>query len=757
MGVLIGRRELFAFAERYSSYRLKDYTDLVDGVVLCSLFNVVFPELRIRTASPQTHTLSQRTQTNWAALRAALDSVGIPQSLLDQDALLRGDAEKGFSALVLFYFLYHLTKRTDFSAEFATDVTEALTEFLQSIESIAALVAGGALHLSAVPLQLQEQLRILPTGRKSCGALTRDQQRKGRSVSCSVSSSDDSDAIDGRNLEKQLSFGSEMMSVDRRLPAEDARCSAYSPDDASADADRTHRVRRGKKCNKFDHRSRRMSSNSSDSDDDTISSSQVKKGEQNALDGAALQREVELQRALNSKTEECEELKMQGVQLLAQMAKLRTEATVNTSSSLPIEKDATERRHEEESRRRLELAEEEIAHLRRILQNTRQERRRQLSANDVLEAELLEDIVDTETGEVVNVHEIATLLNGAILDALRDSPRRRQEAQKLLWLIVSAYHVIETRLVTACDVAAMEWRHLKSGGVVGSSSSDGHSPQDCFSDPCSTPSTTAKLVHAHQEEVSPHASTPSATASALHAHLSKMEAEMERRQRQFEGKLADLHNNESGLRQRVLELEGQLRSFAQKAVERDGRWKSLCAALHEAERTSFRIAEAETATEVERLLAQRQSWYARVEEGSAALMQDNLEDVTTGATGGHDVCEAMQTLVQSVTQERDKLQREVASLRQEAQAASLLLGTKDNKSKLKDDIRSRLVEQREYEDDEVWFVRANARPPFTLSCPSVKQTPSPPQAAAKSLNEHDMLAPTGRNLSALLASVTPSK
>ncbi|EKF32828.1 hypothetical protein MOQ_003318 [Trypanosoma cruzi marinkellei] len=765
MSVLIGRRELFAFAERYSSCRLKDYTDLADGVVLCSLFNLVFPEMRIRTASPQTHTLSQRTQINWAALRSALDEVGIPQDLLDQGAIHDGDAEEGFSALVLFYFLYHLTKRTDFSAEFAADVSEVLTEFLQSIDSIAALVVGGALPLGAVPPQLQEQLSKAVTARRRRIVSKHVQKGKGSMAASSLFTPGEDN---GARFERQLSFNSEVSSVGQPFLDEEAVRAGHVSNVPVMDTTHKGQPRYHDKKKKKSEKEKTVSGKVPERNRSvSISSrsSQTTRGEQELMDTNVVKREVELQQALIAKSEECEKLKMQKMELLSKMEKIGEEKSANLFSTVPDEKEATKQKLEEEQRR-VAILEEELMYLRRILQNTKEERCNQIPLTGSFAEELLKDVVDTETGEVVNVHETATSLHGVILDALRDSPRRRREAQRWLWLIVSAYHVIETRLVTACDVAAMEWQRLENkilngnhqshrgGADVGSNCV---SSSNATAELPSTPGTIAKKIRDFQR-ASPSSLSPGVAASTACVDLSKLETEMERRQQQFEKQLADLHTNEKNLRQRVHQLEMHLRRLAKKTIERELNWKSLCAAIHEAERTSFAIAEAESAEEVEQLLTRRQLWYARADEESAVLVQqgaDDTFDIESEPTGVHDVCEAMQTLVLSVTQDRDRLQREIVELRKEMQTSVHLPENTVHTSALKDEIQNRLLEQKEYEQDEVWFVRAESRPPYTLNCPSAKRASVTPHKTSCS-GDQDGATPFARNLSALLASVAPA-
>ncbi|CAJ1985753.1 hypothetical protein conserved [Leishmania donovani] len=160
--LVIGRKELFSFADRYSSRRLSDYSSLADGEVLCCLFNLVFPDLRIRPAPSQTHSSTQRAHANWEQLFRRFARLHIPLSFLDPAALQAGSVECGFSTLVLFYFFHHLSKRPDFSAEFALDVAEEVTTYLQSTDCIATLLLGGALQWAAVPEPLAQTLRVHP-------------------------------------------------------------------------------------------------------------------------------------------------------------------------------------------------------------------------------------------------------------------------------------------------------------------------------------------------------------------------------------------------------------------------------------------------------------------------------------------------------------------------------------------------------------------------------------------------------------------
>lgn len=157
--IVIGRKELFSFAERHSARRLSDYGGLADGTVLCCLFNLVFPELRVRPAAPQTHSTTQCARLNWEQLFRRFARLCIPLAFLQPTALAANDVECGFSTLVLFYFLHNLSKRADFSSEFALDVAEGVTQYLQSTDCIVSLLLGNALSWSAIPDALAASLQ----------------------------------------------------------------------------------------------------------------------------------------------------------------------------------------------------------------------------------------------------------------------------------------------------------------------------------------------------------------------------------------------------------------------------------------------------------------------------------------------------------------------------------------------------------------------------------------------------------------------
>lgn len=155
---MVGKKELFAFVERHAGQRMSSFGDLATGEVLCRLISHVFPRKSIRPAARATHSASQQAAQNWPAIAHVCDELGIPRVLVDRKQIERGVPRSCASVLVMLYFLYNLVKSPEFAAEFSVDVSEELTDFLQSMASVRALVRGGAMRVTDVPPHLQAAL-----------------------------------------------------------------------------------------------------------------------------------------------------------------------------------------------------------------------------------------------------------------------------------------------------------------------------------------------------------------------------------------------------------------------------------------------------------------------------------------------------------------------------------------------------------------------------------------------------------------------
>jgi len=154
----VGRRELYAFVERHTGRKLREASDLSDGWILASLFNRVFGRCRITLAAKETHSVSQAAAHHWHQLAKRCQTLQLPVVLFNRRWMEQNQTDKGLHVLALFYFLFHITRHHDFAAEFAFELPEALTTFLESVACIRALVVGGAMPLSAIPANLRQDV-----------------------------------------------------------------------------------------------------------------------------------------------------------------------------------------------------------------------------------------------------------------------------------------------------------------------------------------------------------------------------------------------------------------------------------------------------------------------------------------------------------------------------------------------------------------------------------------------------------------------
>jgi hypothetical protein len=152
----VGRRELFAFAERFAGMKVQTFKDLSSGAVLCKLFSAVFPRKELVPASLATHSASQARHHNWTAITRACDALQIPAALIPRGKIETGDVEACASALVMFFFLHSLAKDGDTSVQFSVPVSSAVSEFVQSPASVRAMVWGGAMSERSVPPHLRD-------------------------------------------------------------------------------------------------------------------------------------------------------------------------------------------------------------------------------------------------------------------------------------------------------------------------------------------------------------------------------------------------------------------------------------------------------------------------------------------------------------------------------------------------------------------------------------------------------------------------
>lgn len=159
--MLIGKRELFAFAERQTGSKMSNWSDLTTGQCIAELINVTMPLCRIVVPRLTVHSHSQQSSLLWQAISGVVRALRLPESCLNRKRLERQCKELGPSTLVLFFFLFNLSKNPDFTAEFSVEVVPELTQFLQSPDCVFSLVKGGALRLDMVPTAMRVDIEAL--------------------------------------------------------------------------------------------------------------------------------------------------------------------------------------------------------------------------------------------------------------------------------------------------------------------------------------------------------------------------------------------------------------------------------------------------------------------------------------------------------------------------------------------------------------------------------------------------------------------
>lgn len=614
--VLIGRKELFAFAERYSSRRLRDYGELADGDVLCRLFSLIFPHYAIAPASPETHSVSQRTQHNWEALHRAFARLHIPLALLQPVALAKNDTDNGFSSLVLFYFLFHLSKKTDFTAEFATDVSEALTAFLQSVDSIAALLLGEALDWEAIPEELGEVIRGRPSFHMPPAEQAAEEEAAARQCRALLApppppaTSPDNSFGPRRNKGHRLvpaaaavGAGSAVVSNSPPAPVEEASATVVS---SLASPDRALHQRRPPPSQPTGRR---------------LESAEVSVTSATSVATAPV--EVDAQRHHRryvEKARECEGLRGANIALLSQVASLETALA-----------------HSEERGRTAEGRAAELAEAVGVLAEELEETHAQLAdmaaqgsrssnhhnndhdssrlGGDSAEVEqaietLLAEVVDPTTGAALDAHELASLLHCMLLEHLQDSPVNRGQAQSWLWSVVTAYHELETRLVTAVDVIDSLQREL---GMA------------------EAPRQQQGVVEEGRDAIM---------------------------------QLTQQHETEHFLRRELERAGGVVQRTAARAADREDAWRRLCAALHRSEQLATATATASAGD----LAAEREGSYAAVEAATEALAHLNAAPSVAASPGSFAVdgaCAAMRLVAEQALAEKVAMAQELREARRQ--------------------------------------------------------------------------------------------
>lgn len=665
--VLIGRKELFSFSDRYSGRRLKDYSGLADGEVLCLLFNRIFPRHAIHPASAHTHTASQRAQLNWEALFRRFAAFHIPIRFLDPMALMVNNAEKGFSTLVLFYFLFHLSKRTDFTAEFALDIAEELTTYLQSMDSVASLLLGEALDWESLPEALGSSIRGLPSFHVPPVRQTALEEEAARLCRTIMNPNGGSKSTLGPRKAKRAAATafphtdqSEGPSLFRSTPpaSVDTTLQPHAPPSTSShDASVVVDVK-----STVVNISASASSCGSDisivqlSEGSSLHSSPVRHLPQSSDTPPRQQPQT-----VEARECEVEELRKHNAVLTL------TAHTQDAKIAAAHRCDSHLRKDDQRLMERLgteEIGKAEAPQTTKPLYPLTDDTESCVALSSEAAA-LLDDVVDTETGEVVDVRQRASLLHGLLLKHLPSSAARG-EAQSWLWSIAAAYHTIETRLVTAVTIIDVLHDRLESGVDA-----------------------VALLEHSR-------------------SHL----------QATHEENLQRLHEEEHRLREEIRRMHEGHRRAMTLAGAREATWKRLCSSLRDAEVASASLLDGTASVAAESVFANREQHYHDIKLFTEELLTPHAQVEEPGAadppsTAGYP-CRSMQMLLKELQSDRDHW-RSAVTLRQQSDCALPTLAAGDAANI----IRHHVDQQLEYEVDALRPYRKK----FTLRSPHMLSRP----------------------------------
>eukprot|EP00899_Mesostigma_viride_P010430 jgi/Mesvir1/19389/Mv10424-RA.1 len=149
----VGKRELIEWAASTSGRRgtFRRFQDLGDGSVLLCLFRAIWPravEPYQGTGGIQLHpcVTEFEAKANWDALKRLFAELRLPAHVYDPRGVRAGSFRSCYSLLAMCYFLYHLSRAHDFTADFAHPVDPKLASFLQSSRSVESLAKGGGLR-----------------------------------------------------------------------------------------------------------------------------------------------------------------------------------------------------------------------------------------------------------------------------------------------------------------------------------------------------------------------------------------------------------------------------------------------------------------------------------------------------------------------------------------------------------------------------------------------------------------------------------
>lgn len=437
--VVIGKKELFSFAERHSDQKVRDYTALGDGAVLMHILNKIFPLYAVHPAPPQTHSITQRTLHNWEVIYRLCAKLSIPLCLLNPSCIASNQEHRGFSALALLFFLFNLSKRPEYSADFAEDVPEELIQYLQSLDSFATLFIGEALDWSAIPEEIGEQIRALPVFHRSAEEERAAEEEAVKQLKKIL--------FPASKRREHVDCSVEFSKKDRMIkPIDQER---RKPQVAGASKQTASLNILGTKT--FSMKPKYSSPSP------TQDLQSVEKTDPLAL-RAAFDREKALLQQLALKTEECEKLRCREVELVEKLSCMPSQdeakkAVLHMSTQRSPEMYRFLYEMERERTTALETKLRELCRERteRTTESAALSKLSDAQWKEELQG-LLDDIRDPQTNAVIEAHSVANDLHQIIEAEISEGPER-EKAERSLHCLWTAYSDLEKRLVRSVELA----------------------------------------------------------------------------------------------------------------------------------------------------------------------------------------------------------------------------------------------------------------------------------------------------------------
>ncbi len=130
---MIGMKHLLSWAGDLARFSCTSHSDLMDGRIILSLMNIIFPKA--------CHPCNQHmTSTErWQAVTVCAARVALPHEWLDWTGVSEGKFDAAYVILATFFFLHGLLGSASFSVDLELPIQPELAQFLRSKRSVESL------------------------------------------------------------------------------------------------------------------------------------------------------------------------------------------------------------------------------------------------------------------------------------------------------------------------------------------------------------------------------------------------------------------------------------------------------------------------------------------------------------------------------------------------------------------------------------------------------------------------------------------